>query len=77
MPPRKIQLIVKMRAILTVALNTTLLVWWGGRTGAEPYEGGVDEERREEDSSLSGTVARVYADSLGSEFMMRGSSKNN
>jgi hypothetical protein len=71
MPPRKIQLRVKMSAILQVALNTTLLVRWGGWTGAEPYEEG-EGERREVNSSVSGcwcsTVARVYADSLGSEL---------
>jgi hypothetical protein len=45
-----------MRAILRVALTTTLLVRWLGCTGAVPYETGVEdwdssEERREEDSS--------------------------
>ncbi len=77
MPPRKIQLRVKMSAILHVALNTTLLARWGGWRGAEPYEGGEEGERREESSSVSGccTVARVYADSLGRElsgFMVDG-----
>jgi hypothetical protein len=69
-PPRKIQLRVKMSAILQVALNTTLLVWWGGWTGAEPYEDGEEGERREVNSSVSGCcrVARVYADSLGREL---------
>jgi hypothetical protein len=67
-PPRKIQLREKMRAILQVALNTILLAWWGGWTGAEPYEEGEEGERREVNSSVSGwlccTVARVYAESL-------------
>jgi len=69
-PPRKIQLRVKMSAILQVALNTTLLAWWGGWTGAEPYKGREEGERRDVNSSVSGwcTVARVYEDSLGSEL---------